>query len=110
MKDKQTNEDKVIEWEKEFDSNYDINKVEEWTLGIIAMTLVHSKKYKQGSDASYLTAKLRKLVEQAIQATKEEAKKNFKLEIIKSMNKALEDCHEEDKSKLFCAFENIKPL
>jgi hypothetical protein len=58
-------------FEKEFDNDYDINNVDEWTLGIIASILMHARMSKFGEDASYLTEKLRRLVSQELTKERE---------------------------------------
>lgn len=52
-------------WEKEFDKHYDIEDVNEWTLGIVASALTHGRNgtYK---DASHITNKLKKLVDEQL--------------------------------------------
>lgn len=73
---------KQTEWEVEFDEHYGSN-IDAWTLGIVASTLAH-QRIKPQSDASYITVKLRTLIESLLKAERErvleevgETKKDF---------------------------------
>lgn len=65
----------VEEWEKEFDEDYDITNVNEWTLGIVASAMFHKQTASIGADASHITVKLRKLVESLLLQKDEQQKK-----------------------------------
>ena len=54
-------------WREEFERDYDITNPAEWTLGIVAETLIHARVEPFGSDASHITKLLRDLVEKTRQ-------------------------------------------
>lgn len=61
MSKEHMNDEKIEEWNKEFDEDY---QGDDWVVGIIASALVHARLYEVGEDASYITNKLRKKLEQ----------------------------------------------
>lgn len=50
-------------WEEKFDETYG-NDPKSWTLGIVAAALTHKQTKPIGADASYITTKLLKLIEE----------------------------------------------
>ena len=67
-------------WEEEFEENYNVKDISEWTLGIVASALIHGMKKPFGTSAGHITAKLRNLISSEIEsAVKSERETQAKL-------------------------------
>jgi hypothetical protein len=68
--------EELNKWEKEFDEEYG-QDLDTMALGIIASTLTHAQTRPFGDDASYLTAKLRKIIRAQLTQSREEGKMDY---------------------------------